>query len=454
MSAAENAALNKEIDKLLQQGAIVPSSSPFSAPVLFVKKKDGSLRLCVDYRMLNNRTIRNRFPLPVIDDLIDSLGGAKYFSKLDLMAGYHQIRIHPKDEYKTAFSTRSGHYQFRVMPFGLTNAPATFQSFMNHILAPHLHDFVVVYLDDILIYSKTKEEHRRHVQLVLDILKANKLIAKKSKSNHPQTDGQTERLNRTLNNLLRAYCFNEHNNWTNYLSAVEFAYNNSYQKSIETTPFMADLGYQPTTPGFHNILQSPGYNEAVEDLGIKLKAILCRVQDQMAHAQRAQEQQANKSRNAVDYQVGDLVLIHRDAYAKSDTYRKIQPSYLGPFRVVKKFGDNVCELDLPDHRKTHRRINTQYLRKYHARDSYPKIPPRSEQQAIERVHEIIGIAGWDVTERTWDLQWQDCDPTNVFTVSNEFLQQYVPDSVHDSIWQNMNQLSKNRDDSSIGEGRV
>ena len=181
MSAAENVALNKEINELLQQGAIVPSSSPFSAPVLFVKKKDGSLRLCVDYRMLNDRTIRNRFPLPVIDDLIDSLGGARYFSKLDLMAGYHQIRIHPNDEYKTAFSTRSGHYQFRVMPFGLTNAPATFQSFMNHILAPHLHDFVVVYLDDILIYSKTKEEHQRHVKLVLDILKANKLIAKKSK---------------------------------------------------------------------------------------------------------------------------------------------------------------------------------------------------------------------------------------------------------------------------------
>lgn len=859
MSAAENVALNKEINELLQQGAIVPSSSPFSAPVLFVKKKDGSLRLCVDYRMLNDRTIRNRFPLPVIDDLIDSLGGARYFSKLDLMAGYHQIRIHPNDEYKTAFSTRSGHYQFRVMPFGLTNAPATFQSFMNHILAPHLHDFVVVYLDDILIYSKTKEEHQRHVKLVLDILKANKLIAKKSKcefftketsflgfklstegilplndkvqavrefptpttvkqaqsflglanfyrrfipnfskiaapltqftsnkatwsteqdvafstlkkllisppvliipdvnkefvlttdashecmgatleqrnsdgslagvvgywskrlqgsqlnysvqeqeflavvetlkqyrhlligkhfvlktdhfsltylmiqtktpqgriarwldtlaeydfsiehvsgvkntaadalsrvqlsaisveplvddqeslqlikdslpddpyfgeimtalskeggeasipkqirhyvqhykladgllyftttvgsdnnnwrlcipnnsrvrnkifteahepptsghfgpyktyftlaqnfywprmfkdiksfirscdncqrcktgstgtdgllkpldipeqrwssifldfvtglpvsngfdailvvtdrltkrghfiptqkaidaprtaqlymdeivrlhgipqslvsdrdirfvntfwkklhellgsrllfstANHPQTDGQTERLNRTLNNLLRAYCFNEHRNWTNYLSAVEFAYNNSYQKSIETTPFMADLGYQPATSGFHNILQSPGYNEAVEDLGTKLKAILCRIQDQMAHAQRSQEQQANKSRNAVDYQVGDLVLVHRDAYAKADTYRKIQPSFLGPFRVVKKFGDNVCEVDLPDHRKTHRRINTQYLRKYYTRDSYPKIPPRTEQQ--------------------------------------------------------------------------
>lgn len=933
MSAAENTALNREINELLKQGAIVPSSSPFSAPVLFVKKKDGSLRLCVDYRMLNDRTIRNRFPLPVIDDLIDSLGGARYFSKLDLMAGYHQIRVHPSDEYKTAFSTRSGHYQFRVMPFGLTNAPATFQSFMNHILSPYLHDFVVVYLDDILIYSKTKEEHQRHVKLVLDTLKANKLIAKKSKceffrketsflgfklstngilplhdkvqavrefptptsikqaqsflglanfyrrfipnfskiaapltqftskksvwsteqdvafatlkerltsspvllvpdlkkdfvlttdashecmgatleqrnsdgslagvvgywskrlqgsqlnysvqeqeflavvealkqyrhlligkhfilrtdhfsltylmiqtktpqgriarwldtlaeydftiehisgvtntaadalsrvqvsalaatplledeetlqsikinlpedpyfgeiystlqnpnedamipkhirhhirhyrlvdellyftttvgsdnsnwrlcipkvpsvrnkifveaheppssghfgpyktyfmlaqhfywprmfkdiktfirscdncqrcktggkgtdgllkpldiperrwssisldfvtglpisngcdavlvvtdrltkrghfiatvktidapgtaqlyfneivrlhgvpqsivsdrdvrfvssfwkklhelfgsrllfstTNHPQTDGQTERLNRTLNNLLRAYCFNEHDSWTNYLSAVEFAYNNSYQKSIETTPFIADLGYQPATPGFHNTLRSPGYNETVEDLGTKLKAILLRIQDQMAHAQRSQEEQANKSRNAVEYEVGDLALVHRDAYAKSDTYKKIQPAYLGPFRVVKKYGDNVCEVDLPDHRKTHRKINTQYLRKYYARDSYPKIPPRTEQEAIERVREIIGIAGFDKTEKTWDLQWQDCDPTNVFTVSDDFIEQYIPDNIQDAIWQNMNQLSKNRDDSSLEGGSV
>lgn len=181
MSAAENLALNKEINELLQQGAIVPSSSPFSAPVLFVKKKDGSLRLCVDYRMLNDQTIRNRFSLPVIDDLIDSLGGAQYFSKLDLMSGYHQIRNLPANEYKTTFSTQSGHYRFRFMPFGLTNVPTTFQSFMNHILALHLHDFVVVYLDDILIYSKTKEEHIRHVQQVLGILKDNKLIAKKSK---------------------------------------------------------------------------------------------------------------------------------------------------------------------------------------------------------------------------------------------------------------------------------
>jgi hypothetical protein len=181
MSAAENKLLQEELQQLLQQGAIVPSSSPFSAPVLFVKKKDGSMRLCVDYRLLNQQTIKNRFPLPVIDDLLDSLGGAKFFSKLDLMSGYHQIRIDPQDEYKTAFSTRWGHYQFRVMPFGLTNAPATFQSFMNTILAPHLNKFVVVYLDDILIYSNTVEEHQEHLRVILDILREHHLIAKKSK---------------------------------------------------------------------------------------------------------------------------------------------------------------------------------------------------------------------------------------------------------------------------------
>lgn len=932
MSASENIALNQEIEELLKQGAIVPSSSPFSAPVLFVKKKDGSLRLCVDYRMLNDRTIRNKFPLPVIDDIIDSLGGAKYFSKLDLMAGYHQIRIQPGDEFKTAFSTRTGHYQFLVMPFGLTNAPATFQSFMNHILAPYLHQFVVVYLDDILIYSQTKEEHQTHIRQVLDILRAHKLIAKKSKcefftnetsflgfklspngilplddkmkvvkdfptpttaksaqsfmglasfyrrfipnfskiaspiiqymhgksswsrpqemafatlkqhltsppiltipditknfvlttdashecigatleqfnpdgtldgvigyfskrlqgsqlnysvqeqeflaviealrqyrhlligkhfklrtdhfsltylmiqtktpqgriarwldilaeydfsiehipgtkntaadalsrinvstistatthdegviqqiresipsdnyfgeiyttlkegddnavipkhirhyikhyrlidgllyftttvgsdnnawrlcipkiptirnklcndahepptsghfgpyktyfllaqtyywphmfkdirrfiqscdncqrcktgsagtdgllqpldipeqrwssisldfvtglplsngfnailvvidrltkrghfiptvkaidaagtaqlymkeivrlhgvpqsivsdrdirfvntfweklhelmgsrllfstANHPQTDGQTERLNRILNTLLRTYCFNEHNTWTNYLDMVEFAYNNSYQKSIDTTPFIADLGYQPATLGFHNTLLTPGYNIAVEDLGIKLKAILTRIQDQMAHAQRSQEQQANKNRNFINYQIGDLVLIHRNAYAKSDTYRKIQPAFLGPFKVVDKIGDNVCEIDLPEHRKTHRRINVEYLRPYTLRESYPKIPPQSEQEALQRVHEIIGIAGWDQERKTWDLQWQDCHPEHVSTVSDDFLQQYVPDSIHAAIWQNLAQLNKIRDESFSTPGNV
>jgi hypothetical protein len=115
----------------------------------------------------------------------------------------------------------------------------------------------------------------------------------------------------------------------------------------------------------------------------------------MAHAQQSQEQQANKSRNHINYNIGDFVLVNRDAYAKSNPYQKIQPAFLEPFKVVKKFGDNVCEVDLPDHRKTHRRINVQYLRPYHTRNSYPKVPPKMERQAMEQVHEIIGIAGWN-----------------------------------------------------------
>jgi putative transposase len=181
LAVHEHDALKKEIESLLNKGFIVPSTSPYSAPVLFVKKKDGSLRMCVDYRLLNKATIKDKFPLPVIDDLLFGLGNSQYFSKLDLMSGYHQIRIDPADEPKTAFSTRWGHYQWKVMPFGLTNAPATFQAYMNRILEPFLDKFVVVYLDDILIYSKNRRTHRKHVRKVLKTLRKHGLIAKKSK---------------------------------------------------------------------------------------------------------------------------------------------------------------------------------------------------------------------------------------------------------------------------------
>ncbi len=139
------------------------------------------MRLCVDYRLLNAITIKNKYPLPRIDEMLDQLHGAKLFSKIDLQSGYHQIRIHPDDIEKTAFRTRYGLYHFLVLPFGLTNAPATFQFMMNNVLRPYLNKFVLVYLDDILIYSKTPEDHLKHIQLVLDILRKHKLFAKLSK---------------------------------------------------------------------------------------------------------------------------------------------------------------------------------------------------------------------------------------------------------------------------------
>ncbi|GJR29557.1 putative reverse transcriptase domain-containing protein [Tanacetum coccineum] len=163
--------LSEQLQELQDKGFIRPSHSPWGAPVLFVKKKDGSFRMCIDYRELNKLTIKNRYPLPRIDDLFDQLQGARYFSKIDLRSGYHQLRVHDDDISKTAFRTRYGHFEFTVMPFGLTNAPAVFMDLMNRVCKPYLDKFVIVFIDDILIYSKTKEDHENHLRLMLDLLR-------------------------------------------------------------------------------------------------------------------------------------------------------------------------------------------------------------------------------------------------------------------------------------------
>ncbi|GJS86156.1 putative reverse transcriptase domain-containing protein [Tanacetum coccineum] len=167
--------------ELSDKGFIRPSSSPWGAPVLFVKKKDGSFRMCIDYRELNKLTVKNRYPLPRIDDLFDQLQGSSVYSKIDLRSGYHQLRVREEDIPKTAFRTRYGHYEFQVMPFGLTNAPAVFMDLMNRVCKPYLDKFVIVFIDDILIYSKNKQEHEEHLKLILELLKKEELYAKFSK---------------------------------------------------------------------------------------------------------------------------------------------------------------------------------------------------------------------------------------------------------------------------------
>src|SRR3954447_9312222 len=147
----------------MSEGHIQESKSPYGAPVLFVKKKDGTMRMCVDYRALNKITIKNKYPLPRIDELLDRLLGSRYFSKIDLRSGYHQVRIAAEDVHKAAFSTRYGHYEFLVMPFGLTNAPATFMNLMQSIFHQYLDDSII-FLDDILVYSKTHADHVRHLE--------------------------------------------------------------------------------------------------------------------------------------------------------------------------------------------------------------------------------------------------------------------------------------------------
>ena len=180
--------LRKQLKDLLDAGYIRPSKAPYGAPVLFQRKKDGSLRMCIDYRALNKVTIKNKYPIPLIADLFDQLGKARYFSKLDLRSGYYQVRIAEGDEAKTTCVTRYGSYEFLVMPFGLTNAPATFCTLMNKLFHPFLDKFVVVYLDDIVVYSHTLEEHVLHLKQVFQVLRDNELYVKLEKCSFAQDE--------------------------------------------------------------------------------------------------------------------------------------------------------------------------------------------------------------------------------------------------------------------------
>jgi hypothetical protein len=173
--------LKTQLQDLLEKGFIRPSSSPWGCPAIFVKKKDQTLRMCVDYRPLNEVTIKNKHPLPGIDILFDQLNGERVFSKIDLRSGYHQIRIRPEDIPKTAFTTRYRLFIYLVMSFRLMNAPAHFTYLMNSVFMPELDKFVVVFIDDILIYSKNEEEHAKHLQIVLTRLREHQLYAKFSK---------------------------------------------------------------------------------------------------------------------------------------------------------------------------------------------------------------------------------------------------------------------------------
>ena len=176
MAPVELQELRVQLQELLDKGFIRPSTSPWGAPVLFAKKKDKTLRLCIDYRQLNRVTIKNRYPLPRIDDLFDQLRGARVYSKIDLCIGYHLLRVRETNIPKTAFKTRYGHFEFIVLPFGLTNAPAAFIDLMHRVFQPYLDQFVVVFVDYILIYSQSEREHEDHLRIVFTVAERSSAI--------------------------------------------------------------------------------------------------------------------------------------------------------------------------------------------------------------------------------------------------------------------------------------
>lgn len=180
MALTELKELKVQLQELLDKGFIKPSMLPWGVPVLFVKKKDGSMCLDIDYRKLNKVMIKNKYPLPRIDDLFNQLQRASVYSKIDLRSRYHQLRIRKEDVPKTTFQTRYGYYEFLVMPFGLTNAPVVFIDLMNRVFKPFLNQFIIIFIDDILVYSRGSEEHEVHLRTVLRILREHKLYSKLS----------------------------------------------------------------------------------------------------------------------------------------------------------------------------------------------------------------------------------------------------------------------------------
>ncbi|WVZ93628.1 hypothetical protein U9M48_039593 [Paspalum notatum var. saurae] len=425
MAPDELRELKVQLQEQLDKGFIRPSSSPWGCPALFVEKKDqGGKRLCVDYRPLNAVTIKNKYPLPHIDILFDRLARAKVFSKIDLRSGYYQIKIREEDIPKTAFSTRYGLYEYLAMSFGLTNAPAFFMYMMNSVFMNELDKFVVVFIDDILIYSKSEKEHEEHLKIVLTRLREHKLYAKFSKcafwlkevsflghilsekgvavdpsktyaelyiarivslhgvpltitsdrgslfvsrlweqlqhalgtklihssAYHPQTSGQVERANQILEDMLRACAMTYSTKWDECLPLAEFAYNNSYKKSLDMAPFEALYGKRCRTPLNWS---EPGERVTFgPDLVTQAEAQVKMIHNNLKRAQSRQKSYSDKRRRPLVFEEGDHVYLRvspMKGVHRFGVKGKLAPRYVGPFKITERCGSVAYRLELPPH---------------------------------------------------------------------------------------------------------
>ncbi|GBG71240.1 hypothetical protein CBR_g8543 [Chara braunii] len=326
LSIPEATELKRQLEELLRLGFIKPSNSPWGAPVLFARKADRTLRLCIDYRGLNRYTVKNSYPMPRADELFDRLAGNRFFTKIDLRSGYHQIRVAIEDHPKTAFQSRFGHDEFTVMPFGLTNAPATFQTAMNDIFRDILEEYVLIYLDDILVYSRTLEDHLRHLRDVLQRLRKHGFYAKLSKCRFAE----------------RKVDFT----WDLHLAHAEIAYNHAVSPATGMSPFYCDHGYHPRAPADFlrpSRLRPDTRCPALDDWIVHMAVIMKRAHESLADSQTLMAARANRSRMDHPFKVGDDVLVDaRHLQLEADMLRKFRRHFFGPCRILQAVSSHTA----------------------------------------------------------------------------------------------------------------
>nr|GEU86592.1 putative reverse transcriptase domain-containing protein [Tanacetum cinerariifolium] len=410
LASSEMKELSEQLQEIFNKGFIRPSSLPWGAPILFVKKKDGSFRMCIDYRELNKLTVKNRYPLPRIDDLFDQLQGSSIYSKIDLRSGYHQLRVREQDILKMAFRTRYGHYEFQVMPFGLTNAPTVFMDLMNRVCKHYLDKFIIFFIDDILIYSKDEKEHEEHLKEILELLKEEKLYAKFSKCEFwiPKVqflghvidsrgihvdpakiesikDWASPKTPTKIRQFLGLAGYYQSEDFVVYCDAshkgLGVVLMQREKKALGTYMDMS-TAYHPETNGksertiqtFEDRLlcwaevgeaQLTG-PEMIQETTENIIQIKQRIQA----SQDRQKSYADRKQKPMEFEVGDKVMLKVSPWKGVVRFikrGKLNPRYIGPFKVLAKVGDVAYRLELPQElSRVHHTFHVSNMKKCYA----------------------------------------------------------------------------------------